>query len=52
MLIAASLLLPGGFFLGGIAFFSGDPGLGVVVVPLAAALLLWTLFSIASPRKG
>jgi hypothetical protein len=52
MLIAAGVLLPGGFFLGGIAFFSGDPGLGVLVVPLAAALLLWTLFSIASSRKG
>jgi hypothetical protein len=51
-LIAASVLLPGGFFLGGIAFFGGDPGLGVLVVPLAAVLLLWTLFSIASRRKG
>ena len=46
-LIAASVLLPGGFFLGGIAFFSGDPGLGVALVPLGAALLLWAVFSIA-----
>ncbi len=46
-LIAASVLLPGGFFLGGIAFFSGDPGLGVLFVPLGAALLLWAVFSIA-----
>ena len=46
-LIAASVLLPGGFFLGGIAFFSGDPGLGVLFVPLGAALLLWAFFSIA-----
>ena len=51
-MIAASVLLPGGFFLGGIAFFGGDPGLGILVVPLAAALLLWTLFSIASSRRG
>src|SRR5437870_13382819 len=25
-LVAASIVLPGGFFLGGIAFYSGDPG--------------------------
>jgi hypothetical protein len=46
-LMAASVLLPGGFFLGGIAFFSGDPGLGVLLVPVGAVLLLWAVFSIA-----
>jgi hypothetical protein len=46
-LVAASVLLPGGFFLGGIAFYSGDPGLGVVLVPIGAVLLLVAVFSIA-----
>jgi hypothetical protein len=46
-LIAASALLPGGFFLGGVAFYSGDPGLGVLLVPVGAVLLLVAVFSIA-----
>ena len=46
-LIGASVLLPGGFFLGGIAFYSGDPGLGIVVVPVGAALLLLAVYFIA-----
>jgi hypothetical protein len=46
-LIAASVLLPGGFFLGGVATYGGDPGLGVLLVPLGAASLLWAIFSIA-----
>src|SRR5262245_60782581 len=33
-LMAASVLLPGGFFLGGVVFYSGDPGLGVLLVPV------------------
>ena len=32
-LVGASFLLPGGFFLGGVAFYGGDPGLGILVVP-------------------
>lgn len=38
-LIAASLLMPGGFFLGGIWIYAGDPGLGIVLVPLGGVLL-------------
>jgi hypothetical protein len=34
-LIGATLLLPGGFFLGGVRFYAGDPGVGIVLVPLA-----------------
>jgi hypothetical protein len=41
-LVAASFLLPGGFFLGGIRFYEGDPGLGIILVPIGAALLLLT----------
>ena len=51
-LIAASVLLPGGFFLGGIAFYGGDPGIGVLLVPLGAASLLWAIFSIARAITG
>ena len=51
-LIAASLLLPGGFFLGGVAFYGGDPGLGVLLVPVGGALLLVALFSIARGVSG
>ncbi len=40
LLTAAGLLLPGGFFLGGIFLYGGDPGLGVWLVPLGALLLL------------
>src|SRR6266705_7230299 len=32
-LIWAAILLPGGFFLGGIVTYDGDPGLGVWLVP-------------------
>jgi hypothetical protein len=39
-LVAASILLPGGFFLGGLYLYSGDPGLGIFLVPAGAALLL------------
>jgi hypothetical protein len=46
-LIGASILLPGGFFLGGVAFYGGDPGLGVLLVPAGAFLLLFAIFSIA-----
>jgi hypothetical protein len=35
----ASVLVPGGFFLGGIVTYGGDPGVGVFLVPLGAAVL-------------
>ena len=38
-LIAASALMPGGFFLGGVWVYAGDPGLGIVLVPVGGALL-------------
>ncbi|HKB13639.1 MAG TPA: hypothetical protein VKD69_23390 [Vicinamibacterales bacterium] len=46
-LVAATLLLPSGFFLGGIIFYAGDPGLGVLLVPVGGVLLLLALLSIA-----
>jgi hypothetical protein len=39
----ASLLIPGGFFLGGVATYEGDPGVGVFLVPLGAVALLIAL---------
>ena len=46
-LIWAAILLPGGFFLGGIVTYDGDPGLGVWLVPFGAALLFYSTARIA-----
>ena len=46
-LIGASVLLPGGFFLGGVSFYSGDPGLGILAVPVGATLLVIAVFLVA-----
>jgi hypothetical protein len=39
-LAGATLLLPGGFFLGGLVTYGGDPGLGIALVPIGALLLI------------
>src|SRR5207247_1373670 len=39
-LMGATVLLPGGFFLGGLVTYAGDPGIGVLLVPPGALLLL------------
>ena len=46
-LVGALVLLPGGFFLGGVRFYAGDPGIGVALVPVGAALLLLAVWTIA-----
>lgn len=46
-LIGASVALPGGFFLGGAFASGGDPGLGIVAVPLGALLLLVAILGTA-----
>ena len=38
-LLAAGVLLPGGFFLGGLVIHGGDPGVGILLVPAGAVLL-------------
>ena len=38
-LTASTVLLPGGFFLGGVWIYAGDPGLGIALVPLGALAL-------------
>lgn len=45
-LIAATIIMPAGFFLGGVVFYSGDPGLGILLVPVGALALLAGVYSI------
>ena len=46
-LMWGSLLLPVGFFLGGLVIHDGDPGFGVLLVPIGALLLLYGVGSAA-----
>lgn len=46
-LIWGALLLPLGFALGGLVIHDGDPGLGVLLVPIGALLLLYGVWSAA-----
>ena len=55
LLTGASIALPGGFFLGGVVVRGGDPGPGIVVLPIGALLLLLAVLATAravskSPR--
>jgi hypothetical protein len=43
-LIGAAVLMPVGFFLGGIAFYGGDPGVGILLLPVGAFLLIAALY--------
>ena len=38
-LLAATVLLPAGFLVGGLFIHAGDPGLGIVLVPLGALVM-------------
>ena len=49
-LTLAGVLLPAGFFLGGIGTYGGDPGLGVLLVPPGAVLLIVALVAVARGR--
>lgn len=53
-LLAGSLLLPAGFFLGGVFVYEGDPGLAVLLAPVGAALVLLAAVVIAlgTRRRG
>jgi hypothetical protein len=57
-LVGATILLPGGFLLGGVVVYAGDPGLGVLLVPVGGALLVVAVFLAArgfssrEPRGG
>ena len=40
LLIAATVLLPGGFLLGGLGVKGGDPGIGILAAPVGGLLFL------------
>lgn len=46
-LCVATVLLPGGFLLGGAWFYEGDPGVGIALVPLGAVALIWACAQLA-----
>ena len=46
-LIAATVMIPGGFWLGGLQTFAGDPGPGILLVPAGALLFLVAVFLLA-----
>ena len=54
-LIGSSVLLPGGFFLGGLFFYGADPGLGGFLIPVGGLLLLvgvgLTAWGVRSSRR-
>ena len=50
-LFGATVLLPGGFFLGGAFIHDGDPGLGILLVPPAVLLLVIAVFLVARGTK-
>lgn len=47
VLRAAVIAMPLGFLLGGLWHFKNDPGLGILLVPVGAILLLWGALQIA-----
>jgi hypothetical protein len=50
-LIAATVLMPAGFFLGGVFIYAGDPGLGILLVPVGGILLFAAVFMTARALK-
>lgn len=51
LLSSATILMPAGFFLGGLVFYGGDPGFGILLLPLGAVFLLSSVFLIARATK-
>jgi hypothetical protein len=51
-LLGATILLPGGFFLGGLFPYAGDPGPGIFLVPIGGALLAWAVLMVALACRG
>ncbi len=49
--MGASLLLQGGFFLGGVSFYGGDPGVGIALAPVGAALLILGIYLVARSTR-
>ena len=40
-LTGATVLLPAGFFLGGVMIYDGDPGVGILLVPVGALMIVY-----------
>ena len=51
LFFGASMLLPGGFFAGGAIYYAGDPGPGILLVPVGAFLLITAVFLVARATK-
>jgi hypothetical protein len=51
-LIGASVLLPGGFFFGGVVTHAGDPGVAIVLAPPGALLLITAVILIARGTRA
>jgi peptidoglycan/LPS O-acetylase OafA/YrhL len=51
-LVAAAVLLPAGFFLGGLQPYGGDPGLGILLVPVGAIALIAALGALVLGRRA
>ncbi|MGD2108427.1 MAG: hypothetical protein PVI86_03450 [Phycisphaerae bacterium] len=47
-LLSAAIVLPTGFLLGGWFTYDGDPGIGILLVPIGAVLLLIAVFLAAA----
>ncbi|MCA9660805.1 MAG: hypothetical protein KC486_20855 [Myxococcales bacterium] len=47
LLGVASVLMPAGFFLGGLWFYAGDPGPGVLLVPVGGVALIAAVVVVA-----
>ena len=50
--IAATVLLPGGFLAAGVVTYQGDPGLAILIVPFGAFALLLALFLLSRAAGG
>lgn len=46
LLLGGIILLPGGFFLGGLFIYDGDPGLGIFLAPIGALALFLAVYLI------
>ncbi len=47
LLLTATLLMPAGFFVGGLWYYAGDPGPGILLVPLGGVALIGALVLLA-----
>ena len=50
-LLGATILMPAGFFLGGVFVYGGDPGLGIFLLPVGAVMLLIAVYKTAAGIK-